>query len=141
MTQKIHTNFLTLVFNPWKQSPTTEKQAQRRRRRRSRRSRSIFYQDRIHSPWDCHHSKSLCMRIPLTLTELLRSKNPYTASQIVASQALDSARLTPASSSFPLDCSHESPQFTRLLSMKMIQSRMKNVHTFARKVSLDWVLS
>jgi hypothetical protein len=76
------------------------------------------------------------MRIPLTLTELPRSKNPYTASQIVASQTLDSARLTLASSSFPLDCSHESPQFTRLLSMKMLQSRMKTVHTFVRKVSL-----
>ncbi len=76
------------------------------------------------------------MRIPITLTELPRSKNPYTASQIFASQALDSARLTPASSSFPLDCSHESPQFTRLLSMKILQSRMKTVHTFVRKVSL-----
>ncbi len=76
------------------------------------------------------------MRIPLTLTELPRSKNPYNASQIVASQALDSARLTPASSSFPLDCSHESPQFTRRLSMKILQSRMKTVHTFVRKVSL-----
>lgn len=75
------------------------------------------------------------MRIPLALKELPRSKNPYTASQIVASQALDSVRLTPASSSFPLDCSHESPQFTRLLSMKILQSRMKTVHTFVRKVS------